>query len=239
MEIDETINKWLTLLDNELASIRGQIDTNLGISDGKNCIYNYCLLVKTLADNYSTSILQLYNQGKELPAKITLRTLAELVIKFSWCICEAHKDISAFFVNSERWTKNSLKEQQKFLKRAFECFGDKQIEQNLKECQDGIDKLINTGNMPDNAQLCKDLFGKEGSLNYLILFGSLHEVVHSDLTFLQKLKFGDKGTLISDDDGEIIKPMCMACIYLLLKYIYQYYKVDFSIIESDYLRLKK
>lgn len=216
MEIDETINKWLTLLDNELASIRRQLDTEHRMSDEQKHIYHYCSLVKTLAGNYSTSVLQLCNKGEELPAKILLRTLAELVIKFSWCICKAHKDISAFFVSCEKWTKNSLKEQKKFLKRAFECFGDKQIEQNLKECQDGIDKLINTGNMPDNAQLCKDLFGNEGSLNCFILFGSLHEVVHSDLALLQKLKVGDKGTLISDD-GEIIKPICMACIYLLLK----------------------
>jgi hypothetical protein len=238
MEIDETINKWLTLLDAELANIAKQIYPVPEIPNGQEDIYNYCSLVKVMVSEYSAIILQLCNEGKELAAKVVLRTLAELVVKFSWCMYEAHKDISTFVINCGRWTKSSLIEQQKFLKRAFECFDDEQIEQNLKEHQNKIDMMNNIPNMPDNAQLCKDLFGKDGGLNYLILFGQLHEVVHSNLTFLQKLKVSDRGTLISDDDNEIIKQMCMTCIYLLLKYTYQYYGIDFSIIESDYSRLK-
>jgi hypothetical protein len=240
MEIDETINKWLTLLDTGLANIAQQICPVPEIPNGQEDIYSYCSLVKVMVREYSAIILQLSNEGKELAAKVVLRTLAELVVKFSWCMNEAHKDISTFVVNCGRWTKSSWIEQQKFLKRAIEYFDDKQIEQNIKEYQNKIDMMSNIPNMPDNAQLCKELFGKNGSLNYLILLGQLHGVVHSNLDFLQKLKISDKNTLISDDgNNEVIKQMCMVCIYLLLKYIYQYYKIDFSIIESDYLRLKK
>jgi hypothetical protein len=235
MEIDEIINKWLTFLDVELEKAGAKSEK----SDAQKCIYDYCLLIKIMVSEYSTSILKLCNEGKELPAKIVLRTLAELVIKFSWCMYEAHKDKTSFFVNCERWTKSSLIEDMKFYKRAFECFGDKEIKLNLKGRQDDIDKMIHIHSLPDNAQLCKDLFGTEGSLNYLILFGSLHEVVHSNLTFLQKLRVTDGNNLVSNDnDDTIIKPMCMVCVFLLLKHIYQFYGIDFSAVESEYSRLK-
>ena len=235
MEIDKTISKWLALLDTELE----RVGTIYGESDAQRCIYDYCLLVKMMASEYSIAILELCNENKELPSKVLLRTLAELVVKFSWCMYEAYKSKSSFFINCERWTKSSLKGKEKFYKRAFECFGDDQIEQKLKECQNDINKLNNTDNMPDNAQLCKDLFGKEGSLNYLILFGSLHEVVHSNLTFLQRLRVNDKNNLVSNDnDNKVIKLMCMACVFLLLKHIYQFYEIDSSIIESEYSKLK-
>jgi len=236
MEIDKTIRKWLILLGAELERV-GAISEK---SDAQKCIYDYCLLIKIMVSEYSICILELSNENKELPARVLLRTLAELVIKFSWCMYEAHKDKSSFLTNCERWTKSSLMEKQKFNKRASECFNDKEIEQNLKECQDDINNtLINIRNMPDNAQLCKDLFGKKGGLYYLILFGSLHEVVHSNLTFLQRLGVTDKNNLVSYDNGNIvIKPMCMACVFLLLKHIYQFYQIDLTAIESEYSRLK-
>ncbi|OHB59702.1 MAG: hypothetical protein A2173_05585 [Planctomycetes bacterium RBG_13_44_8b] len=239
MEIDETINKWLTNLDVELANIEEQICTLPEIADAKKIIYGYCSRIRSVVREYSESILHLCDQGKELPAKIILRTLAELVIKFSWCMNEAHKDISMFFENCQRWTRKSKEEQTRFYKKAFECFGDNQIEQNLKNLQEDLNQFVSITNIPNNEQLCKDLFGNEGGLNYFVLFGQLHEIVHSHLTFLEKIKTSNKGTLISEDDNiEFIKLICMTCIYLFLKYTYQYYKLDFSVIESDYIRLK-
>ena len=115
MEIDEAIHKWLSLLDAELERIGAKPEN----SKARKCIYDYCLLLKAMVSEYSTCILALDDEKKELPAKVLLRTLAELVIKFSWCMYEAAKDNASFFVNLERWGKTSLVEEQKFLKRAL------------------------------------------------------------------------------------------------------------------------
>lgn len=232
MEIEITINKWLASLDNNLRNVNNKDDQ----------VYNYCVIVKFMIRDYSTSILQLSKQNEELPAKVILRTLAELAIKFCWCIKDAHKDIKEFYSKAERWAKNSLLERQRFLKRSLECFDDVKICDNLKENEESIKILDTKGvkNLPDAAELCRRLFGEnEASQNYLVLFGQLHEVVHSDLFLLGRLRVSDNKIFDSDShDVTVLNLMCMACIYLVLKYIYEFYGMDFSSIESDYSRLK-
>lgn len=232
MEIEETINKWLASLDDNLRNISNKDDQ----------IYNYCVLIKFMIRDYSTSILQLSKQNKDLPAKVILRTLAELTVKFCWCMKDANKNIIEFYSKAERWGKNSLLGQQKFLKRSIECFDDVKICTNLKENEKAIKEFDTKGvkNLPDVAELCRSLFkGNEASQNYLILFGQLHEVVHSNLFLLERLRVSDNKLFESEsDDGTVLNLMCMACIYLVMKYIYEFYGVDFSSIESDYSRLK-
>ncbi len=106
VEIEKTINKWLASLDNNLRNVNSKDEQ----------VYNCCVLVKFMIRDYSTSILQLSKQNEELPAKVILRTLAELAIKFCWCIKDAHKDIKEFYSKAERWAKNSSLERQNFLK---------------------------------------------------------------------------------------------------------------------------
>lgn len=231
MEIEETINKWLVSLDDNLRNVNNKDDQ----------VYNYCLLVNFMIRDYSTSILQLSKQNKELPAKVMLRTLAELAIKFCWCMKDAHKNIEKFYSKAECWAKNSLSEQQKFLKRSIECFNDVRICSNLKENKKYIKEFDTKGvkNLPDNAELCRQLFKEESSMIYMILFGQLHEVVHSNLFLLQRLKISDDKIFDSEsDDSTVLSLMCLACIYLVIKYIYEFYGVEFSSIESDYSRLK-
>lgn len=160
MDIETTIDKWLSLFEKELSNVGNQIKAG---TIELQIIHSYCSLIKAMIEEYSTSILQLCNQGKELPAKVILRTLAELAIKFSWCMRDAYKAVSLFFVNCEKWSKSSLTEQQKYLKRADGCFGDVMIRHNLEISQVNIDRLNSVHSMPDNAELCKNLFGeKEG-----------------------------------------------------------------------------
>ena len=165
-----------------------------------------------------------------------------MAIKFCWCILDAHKDIEEFHSKAVRWTKNSLLERQKFLKRSIECFDDVKICDNLKENEESIKTLDANGvkSLPDSAELCRRLFGeKEAIQNYLVLFGQLHEVVHSDLFLLSRLRVSDNKIFDADfHDVTVLNLMCMSCVYLVLKYIYEFYGMDFSSIESDYSRLK-
>ena len=110
MEIEITINKWLSSLDNNLRKV-----------NNKDEVYEYSVLVKSMVSNYSTSVVQLSKQGKELPAKVILRTFAELAITFCWCIKDANKNIVNFYSKNERWIKKSLIEQRKSLKRSSAC----------------------------------------------------------------------------------------------------------------------
>ena len=155
---------------------------------------------------------------------------------------DAHKNIKEFYSRTERWTKNSLLEERKFLKRSIECFDDVKICSNLKKNEDAIKEYNTNGvkNLPDTAELCRKLFKqKEASQNYLVLFGQLHEVVHSNLSLLKRLRVSDNKLFDSEsDDGTALSLMCMACIYLVIKYIYEFYGMDFSSIKSDYSRLK-
>lgn len=232
MEIKITINKWLASLDNNLRNV-----------NNKDEVYEYCVLVKSMVSNYSTSVLQLSKQGKELQAKVVLRTFAELAITFCWCIKDANKEIVKFYSKNERWHKKSLIEQRKFLKRSSECFDDAKIRDNLQICEKNIKVLDDKGtkNLPDNMGLCRDLFGSDADLNYFILFGQFHEVVHSNLFLLARLKISGIDNKIFDsysDNVTVLNQVCMACIYLVIKYIYEFYGMDFSSIESDYSRLK-
>lgn len=232
MEIEETINKWLVSLDDNLRNVNNKDDQ----------VYNYCVLVKFMIRDYSTSILQLSKQNEELPAKVILRTLAELTIKFCWCMKNAHNNIIEFYSKLECWTKNSLLEQQKFFNRGLKCFDEEKICNNLKMNEEAIEVLDTKGvkNLPDNAELCRQLFKEnEASQIYLILFGQLHKIVHSNLFLLKRLKVSDDKIFDSESDGGTeLSLMCMACIYLVIKYIYEFYGVDFSSVESDYSRLK-
>jgi len=231
MEIEETINQWLVSLDNNLKNV-----------SNKDHIYNYCVLVKFMIRDYSKSILQLSKQNKELPAKVILRTLAELTIKFCWCMKGAHNNVTEFYFKAKRWAYNSFLEQKKFLKRAHKCFDDEEINNNLTKNKKDIKKFETKGvkNLPDNAELCRQLFKEhEANLYYQILFGQFHEVVHSNLTLLERLEVSDDNIFESESDGvTVLNLTCMACIYLVIKYIYEFYGVDFSSIESDYSRLK-
>jgi len=232
MEIEETINKWLSSLDNKLRNI-----------NNKDEVYDYCVLVKSMVGNYSASIFQLSKQNKELSAKVILRILAELVVVFCWCIKDAHKDKIKFYSKNEQWLKKSLTEQRKFLKRSSEYFNDAKIHDNLEICEKNIKVLEKKGtdNLPNNMELCHKLFGKEADLNYLILFGQFHEVVHSNLFLLGRLKISGIDDKIFDydlDDVTSLNLTCIACVYLVLRYIYEFYGMDFSSIESDYSRLK-
>lgn len=232
MEIEETINKWLASLDDNLRNVNNKDDQ----------VYNYCVVVKFMIRDYSTLILQLSKQNEELPAKVILRTLAELAIKFCWCMKDAHKNIIEFYSKAECWAKNSLLEERKFLKRSLDCFDDVKICSNLKKNEEAIKEFDAKGvkNLPDAAELCRRLFKEnEASQNYLILFGQLHEVVHSNISLLGRLRVSDNKIFDSEsDNGTALNLMCMACIYLVIKYIYEFYRVDFSSIESDYSRLK-
>ncbi len=130
----------------------------------------------------------------------------------------------------------------KFLKRSLEFFDDAKIRNNLKSCEKNIKVLDDKGtkSLPNTAGLCSGLFEEhKANLNYLISFQSLCEVVHSDLSLLRRLRISDNKIFDPDlDDVTVLNLMCMSCIYLVLRYIYEYYGMDFSSIECDYSRLK-
>jgi len=229
MEINGSINEWLQQLEEELDSV-----------DDKNEVWNHCVLVLAIAKDYSNTVLQLLNQDKNIQAKVLLRSLAEIVLKTCWCIKDAGGNIELYYYKNQRLSKSSLLEQKKLTKRAYECFNDPIIKAHLQIHDDSLSKLSNVKCAPDNIGLCKELFGNNNAqLLYHILFGQLHQVVHADLAWMQKLKISESGEIYEDEnDAYINKKLCIACVYLILEYIYRYYNFDFSNIKSQYERIK-
>jgi|WetSurMetagenome_2_1015567.scaffolds.fasta_scaffold212615_2 hypothetical protein len=228
MEIDRITNEWFDLLETKLHDV----------SD-KNEVQSHCLLAIVISKNYSNTILQLIEQNKNIQAKVLLRSFAEIVIKTCWCIKDAQGKIEEYYNKNQRLSKSSLQEQIKFLKRAYECFDDQQIKANLQLIEMDLSKLSNVKYAPDDMGLCKELFNNNAQLYYHIIFGQLHQVVHSELAWLQKLKISDKGELYEEgEDKDILVKMCISCIYLLLEYIFKYYCFDFSEIKSEYENIK-
>jgi hypothetical protein len=228
MEIDEIINEWLKHLEEKLDSV-----------DKKNEVWNHCILVLAITKDYSNTILQLLNKDKNIQAKVLLRSLAEIVLKTCWCIKDAGGNIRLYYDKNQRLSKSSLLEQKKLTKRAYECFNDPIIKAHLQIYDDSLSKLSNVKYAPDNIGLCKELFGNNAQLNYHILFGQLHQVVHAELAWMKKLKISESGEVYEDEnDAYISKIMCKACVYLILEYIYRYYNFDFSNIKSQYEKIK-
>jgi len=224
MEIDEAINKWLKLLDGKLN----------GVYD-KNEIWGHCVLVTAIVRDYSKTVLQLLNENKSLPAQVVLRSLAEIVIKTCWCIQDARENIKSYHEKNQRLSKSALLEQKKFLKRAHECFDDSNIYANLQQNENWLRKLSHVKEAPNNLELCKELFGDRGQLYYQILFGQIHQVVHADLAWMQKLRISGIGEIYANgDDAVIFKQISAACIYLILKHIYNHYGLEYSDISSEY-----
>ena len=229
MEINGSINDWLQKLEEKLDSV-----------DDKNEVWNHCVLVLAIAKDYSNAILQLLNQKKNIQAKVLLRSLAEIILKTCWCIKDAGGNIKLYYDKNQRLSKSSILEQKKLTKRAYECFKDPIIKAHLQIHDDNLLKLSNVKCAPDNIGLCKELFGNDAhQLFYLILFGELHQVVHANLGWMQKLKISGSGEIYEDEnDASINKKLCVACVYLILEHIYKYYNLDFSNIKSQYERIK-
>ena len=229
MEIDGSINEWLQQVEEKLDSV-----------DDKNEVWNHCVLVLAITKDYSNTILQLLNQDKTIQAKVLLRSLAEIILKTCWCIKDSRGNIELYYDKNQRLSKSSLLEQKKLTKRAYEVFNDPIIKAHVQINEDNLSKLSNVKCAPDNAGLCKELFGNDAyQLFYLILFGELHQVVHANLGWIQKLNISDSGEIYEDEnDASINKKICIACVYLILEHIYGYYNYDFSNIKSRYERIK-
>lgn len=237
MEIDKTINKWLKEIETELQLQRHK----------DNDITNFCLGIMPLVKNYSTSILLLVNNDKKLPAKVLLRVLSELVIKFCWCMKGAEIDKINFYRRNQRWVKTACEKQKKFLELSFNLPCDEQerqkIQKNLNDCKSWIEKLKDkTKGLPGTMDMFEDLFKSNAKLNYLILHHQFNDVIHSDLFLLGRLcAVGGNRTIIDDEpeNHTILKQVCLCCVYLFLESVYKYHKLDFAEIGSCYEILKE
>jgi Family of unknown function (DUF5677) len=229
MAINGSINGWLQ-----------EVEEKLDSTNDKNEVWKHCILVLAIAKDYSNIILQLLNQDKSIQAKVLLRSLAEIVLKTCWCIKDARGNIELYYDKYQRLSKSSLLEQRRFKKRAYECFNDPIIRAHLQIYDDALAKLSKVKCAPDDMGLCKELFANDAhQLVYLILFGELHQVVHANLGWLQKLKVSESGGIYEDEnDVPINKKICIACVYLILEHIYRYYDFDFSNIKTQYESVK-
>jgi len=229
MQIENAISDWFSQLSSQLNKIK---DDEL--------ILGYITNISELAKDYSESVLILLRNGKPLAAHTVLRTLAELVIKFCWCIKDARKDRTSFYSKAEIWTKHSLSEHLRYLKRAHECFNDKRIQNNIDNVTNSISKLKDVQDMPNNLVLCKELFTENGILYYHILFGGMNPVVHPNLETIQRLGIVQNGELAFEaNDRMLLEQLGMTCVYLIIEYIFKYYKIDLSSIKQDYEKLKR
>ena len=228
MENNQITNKWFELLETKLEDV-----------SNKNEVWNHCLLVLAITKDYSNTILQLIKQNKNIQAKVLLRSFAEISIKTCWCIKDGKGDIESYYDKNQRLSKSSLQEQIKRIKRAYECFNDPLIKANLQMLETDLFKLSNVKCAPDDMGLCKELFNNNAQLYYHILFGELHQFVHADLAWLQKLNISENGEIYEDEnDAFLNRKLCIACVYLILDYIYRYYNFDFSDIKSQYEKIK-
>lgn len=230
MLIEKTISNWFAQLYSQLVKVKDDC-----------LIYGYSSNMPYITKDYCEAALILLRNHKPLPAQMVTRALAEIVIKFCWCIKDAKGNDVSFYSKAQIWTKQSLSERLRYLKRAQECFNNNSIQRNIENVTKDFDKLRNVQDMPNNLTLCKNVFGEEnGTLHYHILFGGMNPIVHSNLGIIQKLQIVQTGGLSSDEDDEIlVEQLCMVCVYLLIKSIYKYYDIDFSNIERDYKYLKK
>ena len=221
-------NEWFELLETKLES-----------TSNKDEVWKHCVIVSTMTKDYSNTIQQLINQNKNIQAKVLLRSLAEIVIKTCWCLKDSSGNIEFYYDKNQRLAKSSLQEQIKYIKRAYECFNDPLIKANLQILEMDLSKLSNAKYAPDNMGLCKELFNNNAKLYYHILFGGLHQAVHSELAWIRKLKVSGNKEIYEDANETFMnKKLCLACVYLILEYIYKYYNFDFSNIKSQYERIK-
>ena len=204
-----------------------------------------CSNILPLSFNYCSAALTLLNNNFKLPAMALIRILAEITFRLCWCLYEDNPQKESTDVRTQRWLKESCKEQQKLLKKLLSS-----ANANKKEISKQIsyfDKKI--AEIPYKP--AGNLYGSLDELNvhlkndlYPLLYGTFNTAIHPDLLLLSNLVKKDKNncTFSGDFDGidsNSIKFYVMTCAFWIVSLVRISYKWDYNNVKAQYLEIKK
>ncbi len=245
MEIDETTRKWFRVTADKIAAE----------SKPGKAAYDLCSNVIPLAHNYCDSVLLLLNNKKKLPAMALIRVLAELTLRFIWCL-SLNKQNESVDTRIVRWLKESYIQAKRNLeKKLSSADGEKKnvIEANVQRLKDAIAQIQCEPAGPlynsledlavsncDNLE--KTLTWKNDI--YPLLYTFFNQGIHLDLLVLSKCvrQNGNVRIFFEDYDAmdiDELKIYCMSCVYNIVAGTYIVYEWDYQGIKKEYLNIKR
>jgi hypothetical protein len=240
MEIDRTISKWF----------RETADKMNTVSKPDEPAYDLCSTVLPLSHNYSDAILLLINKGKKLPAMALIRVLAELTLRFIWCLFpnERSEDVDT---RIRRWLKESHIQEKRNLKKISPLANPqkrRKIDARIKSLDNKINVILHksAGDLygsledlvPTNSRAGKKFPSWKADV-YPLLYTPFNMAVHPDFTLFSYLvkETANKrhfcGDLVAQDTNEL-KICCMRLIFDIIATIYSVYKWDYRDIKKEY-----
>ena len=241
MEIDKTISKWF----------RETADKMNAVSKPNEPAYDLCSNVLPLSHNYCDAVMLLLNDGKKLPAMALIRVMAELTLRFIWCLYP-NKQGEDVNTRIRRWLKESYIKAKQNLEKILPSADRgkrEEIEAAIKRLNDDIAQIPyhSAGPLYNSledlaASNCGD-WDWENDI-YPLLYTFFNQAIHPDLLVLSKLvkQNGDKRVYLADYDAMDIpelKICCMNCAFNIVAATRVVYEWDYQGIKKEYLDIKK
>lgn len=245
MKIDATIDQWF----------RETVDKINTESKPVEPVYDLCSTVIPLAHNYCDAILLLLNKQKKLPAIALIRVIAELTLRFIWCL---HPNTQGEDIDTriQRWKKESYKQAKRNLEKRLpsadveekntigshiECLNN-EISQIPHKCAGDLYGSLETLVVSGSGTGGKCLSWKDDL--YPLLYTPFNMAIHPDYSLFRLLEKqeGHIKTFSGDLDTadiNVLKIYCMSCVFNIIAATRIVYEWDYQSIKEEYLSIKK
>ena len=235
MEIDQTMNRWfeeaLTMLHDQ-STRQSEID-------------GFCLGVVVSVKTYLNGTSLLLENDFSFPAMAHLRIVAELIVKFLWCL-QGKTDME-IQRRINRWEKTTFRKQKQLLQELVDVIDDNDLKLVFTNIIIKLDSKIKSNKekeMP-NTTGSGGLFEKTRNLFqrnvYPQAYQQFNPAVHIDTDTLKKITASQqskegpiKDIKLTQCDKDNLKIFSLSFTYMVLKMLYHHYQKNFGDFEKEY-----